>query len=122
MGNNGFQEPATDFKDGKIIGTKRLFTDGKFGGKDGKAKFMETQWRGLQAPVKLEGFKQNNKPEPGGACLVPEQFTFVGGKCPVLGEFFRLPILFHELIAKTPIVRRRSIPRTFWAYAASCPR
>src|SRR3979411_1772248 len=31
-----------------------------------------------EAPVKLEGFKQNNKPEPGGACLVPEQFTFVG--------------------------------------------
>ena len=43
MGTNGFQEPATDFKDGKIIGTKRLFADGKFNSKDGKAKFMETQ-------------------------------------------------------------------------------
>jgi arsenite oxidase large subunit len=52
MGTNGFQEPATDFKDGKIIGTKRLFADGKFGGKDGKATFMETQWRGLQAEGK----------------------------------------------------------------------
>ncbi len=52
MGNNGFQEPAVDFKDGKIIGTKRLFTDGKFGAKDGKAIFMETTWRGLQAPGK----------------------------------------------------------------------
>ena len=31
MGTNGFQEPATDFKDGKIVGTKRLFADGKFG-------------------------------------------------------------------------------------------
>ena len=31
MGNNGFQEPATGFKDGKIVGTKRLYTDGKFG-------------------------------------------------------------------------------------------
>ena len=30
-----------DFKDGKIIGTKRLYADGKFG-KDGKAKFMAT--------------------------------------------------------------------------------
>ena len=30
MGTNGFQEPATDFKDGKIVGTKRLFADGKF--------------------------------------------------------------------------------------------
>ena len=37
MGTNGFQEPAVDFKDGKIVGTKRLYADGKFGGKDGKA-------------------------------------------------------------------------------------
>src|SRR5258705_7872966 len=58
MGTNGFQEPATDFKDGKIIGTKRLFTDGKFGGKDGKATFMETQWRGLQAPGKEQERKK----------------------------------------------------------------
>ena len=54
MGTNGFQEPATDFKDGKLIGTKRLFADGKFGSKDGKATFMETKWRGLQAPGKEE--------------------------------------------------------------------
>jgi arsenite oxidase large subunit len=52
MGTNGFQEPAVDFKDGKLVGTKRLFADGKFGGKDGKATFMETKWRGLQAPGK----------------------------------------------------------------------
>ena len=52
MGTNGFQEPATGFADGKIIGTKRLFTDGKFGGKDGKATFMVTKWRGLQAAGK----------------------------------------------------------------------
>jgi arsenite oxidase large subunit len=52
MGTNGFQEPAVDFKDGKIIGTKRLYADGKFGGKDGKATFMETKWRGLQAEGK----------------------------------------------------------------------
>ena len=58
MGTNGFQEPATDFKDGKIVGTKRLFTDGKFGTKDGKATFMEAQWRGLQAAGKEE---QKNK-------------------------------------------------------------
>ncbi len=54
MGTNGFQEPAVDFKDGKIVGTKRLYTDGKFGAKDGKAHFMEAQWRGLQAPGKEE--------------------------------------------------------------------
>jgi len=53
MGTNGFQEPAVDFKDGKIVGTKRLYADGKFG-KDGKAKFMATQWRGLEAPGKQQ--------------------------------------------------------------------
>jgi arsenite oxidase large subunit len=52
MGTNGFQEPAVDFKDGKLIGTKRLFADGKFNSKDGKATFMATKWRGLQAPGK----------------------------------------------------------------------
>ena len=52
MGTNGFQEPAVDFKDGKIVGTKRLFADGEFGSKDGKATFMETKWRGLQAAGK----------------------------------------------------------------------
>jgi arsenite oxidase large subunit len=71
MGTNGFQEPAVGLEGGavaagapagtttgaaagveRIIGTKRLYTDGKFGSKDSKAKFMETQWRGLQAPGK----------------------------------------------------------------------
>ena len=36
----------------RIIGTKRLYADGKFNSKDGKATFMETQWRGLQADGK----------------------------------------------------------------------
>jgi arsenite oxidase large subunit len=57
MGTNGFQEPATAFTDGKIIGTKRLYADGKFG-KDGKATFMEAKWRGLQAPGKEEQKKK----------------------------------------------------------------
>jgi len=52
MGTNGFQEPAVDFKDNKIVGTKRLYADGKFGTKEGKATFFETKWRGLQAPGK----------------------------------------------------------------------
>jgi arsenite oxidase large subunit len=52
MGTNGFQEPAVGFEDGKIVGTKRLFTDGKFKTPDGKAKFASAQWRGLQAPGK----------------------------------------------------------------------
>lgn len=37
-----------------IIGTKRLYADGKFNTKDGKAVFMETQWRGLQASGKQQ--------------------------------------------------------------------
>ena len=58
MGTNGFQEPATAFQDGKIIGTKRLFADGKFNSKDGKASFMETKWRGFEAPGKEEESKK----------------------------------------------------------------
>ena len=58
MGTNGFQEPATGFADGKIVGTKRLYADGKFGGKDGKATFKEAKWRGLQAPGKEEQKKK----------------------------------------------------------------
>jgi arsenite oxidase large subunit len=54
MGNNGFQEPATAFAGEKIVGTKRLYTDGKFSTKDGKAFFMATPWRGLQAAGKTE--------------------------------------------------------------------
>jgi arsenite oxidase large subunit len=54
MGTNGFQEPATDFEDGKIVGTKRLYADGVFGGEGGKATFFEAQWRGLEAPGKQQ--------------------------------------------------------------------
>ncbi|MCE4226258.1 arsenate reductase (azurin) large subunit [Methylobacterium sp. C25] len=36
----------------RIIGTKRLYADGKFTSKDGKASFHETAWRGLQASGK----------------------------------------------------------------------
>src|SRR4029077_17259851 len=63
MGAHGFQEPAGGFQDGKIIGSKRLYADGKFGGKDGKATFMETQWRGLQAPGQEE--ERKKWPMPG---------------------------------------------------------
>jgi len=52
MGTNGFQEPAVGYEDGKIIGSPRLYTDGEFGTDDGKARFMDAPWRGLQAPGK----------------------------------------------------------------------
>ena len=54
MGTNGFQEPPTGFENGQIVGTDRLYKDGKFSTDDGKARFMKTAWRGLQAPGKAE--------------------------------------------------------------------
>jgi len=57
MGNNGVQEPVTGFADGKLVGTKRLYTDGVFtrhGREDGKALFCMGAWRGLQAPGKAQ--------------------------------------------------------------------
>jgi arsenite oxidase large subunit len=47
---NPVSAPAGDGQ--RIIGTKRLYADGKFNAKDGKATFASTQWRGLQAPGK----------------------------------------------------------------------
>ncbi len=55
MGNNGVQEPVVGFKDGKLVGTMRLYTDGNFtrhGREDKKALFCGGGWRGLQAPGK----------------------------------------------------------------------
>lgn len=54
MGTNGFQEPATAVADDKIVGTKRLYTDGKFSTKDGKAFFLVAPWRGLVAAGKAD--------------------------------------------------------------------
>jgi len=54
MGTNGFQEPAVGYEDGRIIGSPRLYTDGKFGTEDGKARFCVAEWTGLQAPGKEE--------------------------------------------------------------------
>ena len=58
MGTNGVQEPATTFDNGKLIGTQRLYTDGVFSTDDGKARFMDTPWRGLEAPGKEEESKK----------------------------------------------------------------
>ena len=54
MGTNGFLEPAVGFADGKIQGTQRLYSDGRFSTPDGKARFLITQWRGLEAPGKQQ--------------------------------------------------------------------
>ncbi len=58
MGTNGFQEPATGYENGRILGTPRLYADGRFSTPDGKARFMVTKWRGLQAPGKEEQKKR----------------------------------------------------------------
>jgi arsenite oxidase large subunit len=52
LGTNGFQEPAVGFENGEIVGTQRLYTDGTFGTEDGRAHFMASEWRGLEAPGK----------------------------------------------------------------------
>ena len=52
MGTNGVQEPATGFENGKLVGTQRLYADGVFSTEDGKARFMDAPWRGLEAPGK----------------------------------------------------------------------
>ena len=62
MGTNGVQEPATGFENGKLIGTKRLFADGKFSTKDGKATFMATQWRGLAGARQRGGIEEIRVP------------------------------------------------------------
>ncbi len=54
MGTNGFQEPATGYENGQIVGTKRLYEDGQFGTEDGRALFCVAEWTGLQAEGKEE--------------------------------------------------------------------
>lgn len=51
MGNNGVQLPVKEYKDGKLIGTEMLYTDYKFGTKDGKAHFLPAKWNGFGKPV-----------------------------------------------------------------------
>lgn len=55
MGNNGVQEPVVGYENGQLVGSTRLYTDGRFtrhGREDGKALFCGGAWRGLQAAGK----------------------------------------------------------------------
>ncbi len=57
MGNNGVQEPVVGYEGGKLVGTERLYADGKFdrhGREDKKALFCAAGWRGWQAPGKAQ--------------------------------------------------------------------
>ncbi len=53
-GANAAATPVPTGGTERIVGTKRLYADGKFNTKDGKAVFMETKWRGLEAAGKEE--------------------------------------------------------------------
>jgi len=57
MGTNGVQEPVQGFENGALVGTSRLYVDGKFdrhGRDDKKALFCAAGWRGWQAPGKAK--------------------------------------------------------------------
>ena len=58
MGTNGFQEPATGYENGQIVGTRRLYADAQFGTDDGRALFCVAEWTGLQAAGKEEQRRQ----------------------------------------------------------------
>lgn len=50
-GNNGVQLPIKKVDNGKLIGTRMLYTDKKFGTKSGKATFLPTPQPTMPAPV-----------------------------------------------------------------------
>jgi arsenite oxidase large subunit len=50
-GNNGVQLPIKEYKNGKLVGTEMLYTDGKFSTADGKAEFKPAPWPGLPKTV-----------------------------------------------------------------------
>jgi arsenite oxidase large subunit len=64
MGNDGVQLPVMECKDGKLIGTEILYTDGNFPTAGGKAQFKPSPWNGLLAPVQAQKdkykFRVNN--------------------------------------------------------------
>ena len=51
QGNNGVQLPVKEYKNGKLVGTEMMYTDGKFDTKGGKAHFLPAKWPGLPEPV-----------------------------------------------------------------------
>lgn len=56
-GNNGVQLPIKKVENGKLIGTRMLYTDYKFGTKTGNAVFMATPQPVMPAPVKRQADK-----------------------------------------------------------------
>lgn len=50
-GNNGVQLPVKEYRDGGLVGTPRLYADGKFDTSDGRARFQPAPWNGFLSPV-----------------------------------------------------------------------
>jgi arsenite oxidase large subunit len=53
MGTDGVQLPVRAYRDGKLLGTKRLYTDGRFDTADGRARFVPAPWSGPVRPHAL---------------------------------------------------------------------
>lgn len=90
-GTNGVQEPATGYKGGKLTGTKRLYTDGKFGTKDGKAHFQASVWRGLQAKGREEQRAKYDFLINNGRKNLIWQNAFYDSRTPFVDERFPAP-------------------------------
>ena len=52
MGTNGFQEPRPPSQDGKIIGTKRLFADGKLARRMARRRSWKRSGAGCRRPAR----------------------------------------------------------------------
>lgn len=51
QGNAGVQLPVAAYEGGELVGTPRLYTDGRFGTDDGRARFQPAAWNGFAEPV-----------------------------------------------------------------------
>lgn len=91
MGTNGVQEPCIGFDRARLIGTERLYSDGRFGTDDTKAHFKTTQWRGLQAAGREEQRKQFRFLINNGRKNMIWQSAFYDLRVPFVRERFPLP-------------------------------
>ncbi|MHA1566575.1 MAG: arsenate reductase (azurin) large subunit, partial [Alphaproteobacteria bacterium] len=91
MGTNGVQEPVTGYTDGKLIGTKRLYTDGKFGTDDGRAHFFPAQWRGFDPADRGEQKEKFPFLINSGRKNMIWQNAFYDERTPFVWERFKMP-------------------------------
>ena len=91
MGTNGVQEPVVGYENGKLIGTKRLYTDGKFGTDDGKAHFFKTAWRGFDPADRAKQKEEYPFLINSGRKNMIWQNAFYDERLPFVWERFKLP-------------------------------